>query len=166
MKKFLHYFTSGRQGMTMVEILTVVAIIGIITLVSLPILFKKKGQNDLINTTEQIVSILREARTRSVSQSSGTSWGVRLGNPTTTSPFYALFFSQNYGSTTTIGYYRMPPTLTYSSSSISPGSYVDITFSQISGDASASTSVTIYVAGGSPLSSSTISVASSGAVNF
>ncbi len=154
----------GRQGMTIVELLIVIAIISIITLISLPTLFKRRSQNDLINTTEQIVSILREARTRSVSQSSSTNWGVRLGNPTTTSPFYALY-ARDYGSTTTIGYYKLPPTLVYATSNIPSGSYLDITFSQISGDASASTSVTIYV-GGNSLNSSTISVASSGAVSF
>jgi len=152
--------------MTIAELLIVVAIISVITLISLPTLFKRRSQNDLINTTEQIASLLREARARSVSQSSSTNWGVRLGNPTTTSPFYALFYSQNYGSTTTIGYYRMPPTLVYATSNIPSGSYVDITFSQISGQASASTSVTMYVAKGNLPSSSTISVASSGAVSF
>ncbi len=169
MKNFLKIFknvmSAGKRGMTMAELLIVVMIISVITLVSLPALSKRRGQNDLTNTTQQIVSILREARTRSVSQASSTSWGVRLGNPTTTSPFYALFFSQSYGSTTTIGYYKMPPTLAYSTSSIASGSNLDITFSQLSGNALASTSVNVYIIGNQSISS-TINVASSGAVSF
>lgn len=170
MKKNLHstfYFLhSNKKGTTLVELLIVVAIISVISIVSLLSLLGRSVQTDLNNVTEQMASLLREARSRSVSQASSTSWGVHFDNSTTTAPFYTLFFSQTYSSSTTIGYYKLPSGIAYATSSISSGSSVDITFAQLSGQASSSASVKIYISSKGIANSSTISVASSGAVSF
>lgn len=163
MHSIFHIPRSGNKGTTLTELLVVIAIIALIGVISLLNLFGRRGQVDLANTTQQIATLLREARVRSVSQSSSTSWGVHFGN--TAEPFYALFYSNTYAPTTTIGYYRLPRTLAYDSSTISYGSSLEITFSQISGLASASTSLTLFSTKGNS-SSTTIHVASSGAVSF
>ncbi len=154
-----------RKGTTLVELLIAVALIAVIGFFAFLNLFTARGQNDLQNTTRSIAALLREARSRSVSQTSSSAWGVHLENSTTSAPFYALFFSQNYGPTSTLGYYRLPPSVGYVTSSIAAGSSREITFSQLSGLASASTSVTIYLIN-TPGSSSTVTVASSGAVSY
>ena len=157
---------SRNNGTTLVELLMVVAIITVITLVSFLNLFGRSGQTDLNNTTQQIRTLLGEARTKSVSQSSSTSWGVHFDNASATAPFYAMFYSQTYSTSTTVGYYNLPSNLVYATSSIPLGSSVDITFAQLSGQSSASASITIYVAGKGTYNSSTINISSSGAVSF
>lgn len=156
---------SKRTGTTLVELMVVMAIIAAISLFGFLSLYGRKGATDLTSTTQQIASLLSEARSRSVSQSSSTSWGVHFGNPSGGTPFFALFSTSTYSTSTMIGYYKLPATLVYATSSISLGSTKDITFNQISGLASASTSVTLFVMSG-PFNSSTINVASSGAVSF
>ncbi len=156
---------SQEKGTTLAELLVVIGIIAILASVSFLSLFGTRSQNDLNGTSQEIAALLREARSRSVAQSSGNGWGVHFENSTTTSPFYALFFSATYGSTTTIGYYRLPSSVGYAGSSIAPGSFKDITFSQLSGLASASTSVSIYLLA-NPANSSAVNIASSGAVSY
>lgn len=160
----IHY--SGNKGTTLVELLIVIAIVAVISAVGLLNLLGRNAQTDLNNTTEQMASLLREARNRSVAQASSTSWGVRFSNPTTTTPFYALFFSQTYSSSTTLGYYRLPYDLAYSTATVPSGSSTDITFSQLSGQATASTSINIYATKSGISNSSTINIASSGAISF
>ncbi len=157
---------SRNKGTTLIELLIVISVIAVISVAALLNLLGRSAQTDLNNVTEQMASLLREARSRSVSQASSTSWGVHFDNSTTTAPFYTLFYSQTYSASTTIGYYRLPSGLAYATSSITSGSSVDVTFTQLSGQASASTSIKIYVSGKGTSNSSTISVASSGAVSF
>jgi len=170
MKKFTHFKFhipySGRKGTTLVELMLVIAVIAALSFISFLSLLGRKGDTDLKNTTEQMASLLREARSRSVSQASSTSWGVHFDNAATSSPFFAIFYSVTYSTSTTIGYYKLPSTLVYATSTIPSGSYKEVTFSQISGLASASTSITIFLPRSVPLGSSTINVGSSGAVSF
>ncbi|OGZ01283.1 MAG: hypothetical protein A3B13_03265 [Candidatus Liptonbacteria bacterium RIFCSPLOWO2_01_FULL_45_15] len=170
MKKFpsskLQAPSYERTGTTLIELLIVISMIGVISVVALLNLLGRSAQTDLNNATEQIASLLREARSRSVSQASSTSWGVHFENSTTTAPFYALFYSQTYSTSTVLGYYRLPSGIVYATSSIASGSSIDATFAQLSGQASSSASIKIYVSGKGTSNSSTISVASSGAVSF
>lgn len=152
-----------KKGTTLIELLIVIAIIAILISFSFLNLFGTRGQNDLKSASQQIVATLREARSRSVAQTSGTGWGVHFEN--SANPFYALFYSATYVSTTIIGYYSLPSDVGYATSDIAFGSFKEISFSQLSGLASASTSITIYLLT-NPASSFTISMASSGAVSY
>ncbi len=152
------------KGTTLVELIIVVALISILAVFSFFTLLQRKGQNDFDNAGQSMAAMLREARSRSVSQSSSTSWGVHFENSTTTTPFYALF-PGSYATATIIGYYRLPTTVGYVTSSLASGASKEITFSQITGLASQSTSIAIYSLSNSA-NSSTINVASSGAVSY
>ncbi len=155
----------NEKGTTLFELMVVILIIAVLGAVAFVSLFGRTGQTELTSATQQAASLLREARSRSVSQTSSTSWGVHFGN--TSSSFYALFYSSTYAQTTTISYYRLPPSVIYATASVPSASSLDITFSQLSGLASVSTSVTLYsYRGGTVYSSSTINIASSGAVSF
>ena len=149
----------------MIEILTVLALAVVISLVILSNLLNSRSRFNLDNTTRQIAAILREAQSRSVAQQNGAVWGVHFDNVSTT-PFYALF-QNSYSSSSEFGYYRLPSGTVYSTSSIAKGAIKEITFSQISGLPSASTSVTISLMAASiSMSSSTIFISSSGLVSF
>ncbi len=148
----------------MFEVIVVVALIAAFGAVVTLNLLGKKGTSELDATAKQIVAILREAQSRSVSQSDGAGWGIHFENSTSTAPFYALFRS-SYSLQNRIGYYRLPSTVGYATSSIASGASKDVTFSQITGVANASTSVQIQLLNNLSVSS-TIYVASSGAVRF
>lgn len=136
------------EGFTMIETLVVLGVITVITVVALATLLGRRSRVELDNTTKQIAALLREAQSRSVSQEGGTVWGVHFENSTGTAPFYALF-KGTYSATSVVGYYRLPTSVQYSSSSIPQGGSLNITFSQISGIPSTSTTLGInQVAGG------------------
>ena len=159
-----HRNRSDRRAFTVVELLIVIAIVAVIMLISLPYLFGRRNTGDLKNTAAQIATLLRQAQSASMAQKQGMSWGVHFQNSTTTMPFYALF-SSAYGASSTVGYYPLPGTVAYDTSTLAAGSSLDVIFSQVSGLASASTSIGLYLTS-DPSIRSVISVASSGAVSF
>lgn len=154
----------NRQGTTLIEIVLVVGLIAALGTVVLLNLVGRKGVSELDATAKQIAAILREAQSRSVSQSDGAGWGVHFENSTSTAPFYALFRSA-YSAQNRRGYYRLPSTVAYATTSIVLGGVREISFTQITGTANASTSVQVFLLSDSAVSS-TIYVASSGAVRF
>lgn len=151
-------------GVTILELIIVAALIVILALVSILNLSRRRPITEIDATARQIAALLREAQSRSVSQAEGASWGVHFENSTTTAPFYALFRS-SYSLNNRLGYYSLPSTVGYASSSVPTGGTKEVIFSQVSGAASASTSVKIILLA-DPAVSSTIYVASSGAVRF
>jgi type II secretory pathway pseudopilin PulG len=160
----LHVFSSG---FTLVELLVIISLVIAISVVVLPNLLGNRNVRDLTNTASQIAALLRQAQNDSMVQTGGMSWGVHFQNATTTAPFYALFSSTSsaYSASGTTGYYRLPNTVVYLTSTIPAGTSVDIVFSQISGLSSVSTSIGLYLLN-QPSSMKIISIASSGAVSL
>jgi Tfp pilus assembly protein FimT len=163
MINFLHY---ERRGFSMVELLVVFALAILLGIIMVPNLSSWRNRTDFDSTVRQIATILREAQSRSMAQASSTSWGVRFENSTTTAPFYALF-ATSYGAGTTIGYYRLPVSVRYSTSSLAQGSSINITFAQITGLPSATTSIMLELTAGSrQIATSTITVSANGSINY
>lgn len=155
-----------RHGFSLVEIILVSAIIGILAAVSITNLVGRRGREELNSTTRKIVSLLREAQSRSISQASSTAWGVHFENSTSTAPFYALFAS-TYASNTVVGYYSLPSSIRYATSSIAQGSSLNVSFAQITGLPLNSASIVLeLVSGGRVSASSTIVVQNSGAISY
>jgi len=149
----------------LIEILVVVGIIVILSATTLMSLIGRRGSQELDQATRKIAALLREAVSRSAAQEGGVIWGVRFSNSTTTA-FYALF-KNSYSASNVIGQYPLPMNVRYATSSIPSGGTIDITFAQISGAPSTSTSITLQrVAGSAVISTSTISVSQAGAVTF
>ena len=153
------------RAFTLIELLIVIGIIVIISGVTVVSLVGRRNTGDLTNTASQIAILLRQAQNDSLSQKSGMSWGVHFENATATAPFYAFFSSTTYSASNVTGYYRLPNTVGYLTSTLSSGSSLNITFSQIAGTASASTSIGLYLIS-QPSSQSVISIASSGVVSY
>jgi type II secretory pathway pseudopilin PulG len=146
------------ETVLVVGMITALAVIGVLNLAG------RRGQTEFDSAVRQITALLRDAQVRSVAQASDQGWGVHFENSTTTPAFYALFFG-TYSATTTVGYYRLPASVAYDSASLAPGASREVTFAQITGAASTSTSVTVYLVT-RPAVSSTIAVSLSGAVNY
>ncbi len=155
---------TNRRAFTLIELIIVIGLMVAISLFVFPALFGRRNTADMQNTAQQIASLLRQAQNDSVSGKQGVSWGVHFENGTSTAPFYALF-SSAYGATSTVAHYALPPTVGYVTSTLAAGSSLDIIFSQVSGNASASTSVGLYLLS-QPSAQSIISIASSGAVSY
>lgn len=151
------------MGATIIEVALVAFLIVIFATFTLVSILGRRGTTEFENATKQIAALLREAQSRSLSQSGGTDWGVYFHNSTSTTPYYALF-STSYSTATRIGYYTLPSALQYVTSSIALGGTKTITFSALTGRTNA-TSVAVQIIR-NPRVSSTISVATSGVVSY
>ncbi len=150
--------------MTLIEILIVIALMVALSAVGLINLLGRRGKTEVDSTARQMVGLLRQAQSYSMSQSSSTSWGVRFWNSTSTAPFYAMFAGSEYSAAGEAGRYRLPERVFYVTSTLASGATKDIVFSQITGAPSASTTIGI-TSGGSQISS-TISISFSGLISF
>ncbi len=154
----------SRTGFTLFEVVLTLTFLIILAAIVLPSFFSSRGQTQLNLTARHIAALLREAQSRSVAQSSSTMWGVHFEIATTTAPFYALF-AGTYASSSVIAYYRLPATLRYVTATFPFGEIREISFSQLTGLSSASTSLGIFLSTNRS-ASATIHVASSGAVTY
>lgn len=153
------------NGFTLVELLVVVALMVIIGSVVIANMAGRRLDADLVSTTQQAATLLREAQSDAMAQEGDVAWGVRFSNSTATAPFYALF-KGSYATGTVVGQYRLPSTVAYRSSTLASGVTLDVTFSPISGASSASTSIGFYMPNENAAFSSTISVSSAGGVSY
>jgi type II secretory pathway pseudopilin PulG len=154
-----------RKGFTLVELLTVVAIMMVLGLIGVLSLTSKKNSTDLSTTVSEAAALLREAESRSTTEAQGVVWGVHFANVTNTAPFYALF-SSAYAPTATISYYRLPSDIAYATATLPVGSTTNIIFNQVSGLPVAAVQIGFVSLSQKSLPSSTISVTTSGAVTY
>jgi type II secretory pathway pseudopilin PulG len=155
-----------RKGFTLLELIVVFGLMLAIGAVAFATLSGRKTSTDLTATTQQVVTLLRQAQSDSMEQENNAAWGVHFSNATNTVPFYALFTTSYSTATIVSGPFRLPSTVAFQTSTLGAGSTTDIIFSQISGVASASTSIGFYMPKQSTAFSSTISIASSGSVSY
>lgn len=152
-----------KKGYTLAEMLIVIAIIAILALISMANFVNRRNKSHLTSTVSAMAGLLREAQSRSVAQSSSTSWGVHFDNGTT--PYFALFAAP-YSSSSHMGYYQLPAWVGYSTSSIAEGNSAEVTFSQVSGARNGSTSITVYLIQGAPASTYTLNISAAGSVSY
>lgn len=134
----------SRKGFSMIEIAAVIGIVVILSVVAFSNLSGRRNTVDLSSTTQQIATLLREAQSKSVSQTSGQAWGVHFENAAT--PFYSIFSGDTYSASAEAGHYRLPSNVCFST--IGSGSSQDVTFSQISGQPSGATSIGLQSSSG------------------
>jgi type II secretory pathway pseudopilin PulG len=159
-----------RKGFTLVELVLVFGIMIALGAVVFANLAGKKNNADLTATTQEVATLLRQAQSDAAFQENNTqandvAWGVHFANTTATPPFYALF-TGSYAASTTTGYYALPSTVAYQTSTLAAGATLNVIFSPITGVSSVSTSIGFYMPKENTAFSSTISIASSGAVSY
>ncbi|MBI2034047.1 MAG: hypothetical protein HYT13_03035 [Candidatus Liptonbacteria bacterium] len=155
---------SKNRGFSVIELVLVIGIIVVIGAFTLPNLLGRKSVNDLTNVVNQMSITLREAQSRAISQSGGVEWGVRFdnGNP----PYFAMFSTPIYDSTTRAIYNRLPQGIGYVTSTLDVNASISVIFNQITGRPSQPIFLILYITrGGFPSSTiGTVAVATSGAV--
>lgn len=153
-----------KKGFTLIELVVVIGILVIVSVVTLVNLVGRKTQASLIATTQQVATLLRQAQNDATEQEGDVLWGVYFSNATATTPFYAIF-TTSYSTGTVVNRYLLPTNVAYRTSTLATGASTSVTFSPISGSASASTSISFYMPGQSAYSS-TIYIASSGEITY
>jgi type II secretory pathway pseudopilin PulG len=154
------------KGFTLIELLVTLTLVIVIGAVVFSNLGTKRTDADLIATDQQIGSLLRQAQVDAMDQESDVAWGVHFSNSTSVAPFYALFKTSYSTSSVVGGLYRLPPTVAFTTTTLASGATLDVIFSSVSGLASVSTSIGLYMPKESSAFSSTISIASSGSVAY
>lgn len=154
-----------RKGFTIIELALVIGMIVILSLAAFSNLSGRRNKTEINGIMQQMGAVIREAQSKSVSQVNGSIWGVHFENSVTSTPFFALFNGAGFVATSSQSYLRLPPDVSYVTSTLNRGSKLDITFAQISGFPSATATISIYVTA-QPNVSSTLTINSSGAVTF
>jgi len=160
-----------RKAFTLIELLLVFGIMIALGAIVFANLGGKRTSADVAATGQEVATVLRRAQTDAVEQENGVvqgvsvSWGVHFANVTGTAPFYALF-AGTYSPTTTVGYYPLPSTVSYQTSTLAAGATLDVIFSPITGVTPTATVISFYMPKENAAFSSTISVATSGAVSY
>ena len=68
----------NNKGISLIEILIVVGIISIISTIVIPSLSRFHDQQALRNTTEDVISLLNEARNNTISSKNSTTYGIHF----------------------------------------------------------------------------------------
>ena len=156
----------SERGFTMIELIIVVALVAAVAVIAATNLFGSKSKDDLTNASQSIAASLREAQSNAMSEEQGTAWGVYFNNATTTTPFFALISSSTYATSVVVGgTHPLPASVAYDTATLASGASTTESFSLLTGLASASMTIRVYVQN-TPSLSSTISIASSGAVSY
>lgn len=153
-----------RQAFSLVELLLVVAIMVILSTLLLPNLTNRRGQTEFDGTVRHMAALLREAQSKAQNGFQGTPWGVHFENQSGT-PFYAPFGTAVYTTSTQVGYFALPSSVAYVTSSIAVHASSNVVFLSGTGEPRGATSIRMSLVS-MPSTSATIIVASSGAVQF
>jgi prepilin-type N-terminal cleavage/methylation domain-containing protein len=159
-----------RKGFTLIELLVVLGIMIAVSAMVFANLAGRRSNADLTATTQEVATLLRQAQSDAAFQENNAkandiAWGVHFANTTATPSFYALF-TGSYAASTTAGYYALPSTVAYRTSTLAVGATLDVLFSPVTGASSVSTSIGFYMPKQNAAFSSTISIASSGAISY
>ncbi len=153
-----------RNGFTVVELMVIIGLMAIIATFAFSQLSGRRGSLDLSTTTQKITTALKDAQTKAITNERESDWGVRFVNNGNGNSFFAVY-AQSYQTSTVVIRYGLPATVSYETSTVASNSFRDIIFYRLSGNPSASTTITIKstIDG---IGSSTVRVASSGLISY
>lgn len=152
---------NNKFGFTLIELIIVMAIAVIIVVSSYSIIgFNFKSQSELELTAREIISVLRNAQDRSISQEDSSQWGVYFENAANNSGFYVLY----KGATTTfVSKKNLRPNIQF----LDPitGDSKNVSFNKMNGLPVSSTTVVIFLKNNS-LATTTITINSNGQIKY
>ena len=135
-----------KTGSTMIEVLMTIAVAATIAAAAGITYMRAYRITALKNAAEEIVTGIRFAQQRSMSQEQGLGWGININNTDASNPYFDVF-SGTYAPANIAYHYALPNVLGFQS----PGSgfNVEINFAKVTGIPSTST-VIILINRGSP----------------
>lgn len=158
-----NYNLLPNKGFTLIELLVVIAITVALATISAVNFAGYRNKQDLDLTGREIISVLRNAQNRSISQESGSRFGVHFNNTDQNNGYYTLF----NGTSSASGILIAKKSLRNSVKFISPssGASVDVVFNPVSGLPGASSTIIIALKV-NVLSSSTININVNGQIQY
>ena len=150
------------KGVTLIELLITVGILAVVAVIGALSLSSYRERQKLELEGRELATILRDVQNRSLSQESGTPWGIRFVNATSGTYTYQIFSGSSYASGTIVESQALSTGISFSEPYAS--STYDITFPALTGRHSASKIVS-FVAGTGNLLVGDIIVNKSGMIN-
>lgn len=131
------------KGFSFLEIILVLAILSIIAVVSLPSIFGYKTTATLKEGEKSIISKLRQAQGKSISNENFKKWGVRFVNPVGSASYYELFSTPtNYAAGTIVEKIFLPDGIDFDTLP-ADGTNIDVIFNQLLGTIDAAKTINI-----------------------
>jgi len=84
------------KGFTLIELIITLGIIVVLAGVGFLGILNYKNIQSVNSTAQGIITVLRNAQNRSLSQEGGSRWGVHFENPSGANDFYDLFHGASY----------------------------------------------------------------------
>lgn len=91
---------SKQRGVSLIELLLVIAILALMGGVVSTFLFGQKLSTELEEEAKKIVGVLRLTQNRAITGEQGSAWGVHFDNAGA-DPFYDMFLGTSYAAATT-----------------------------------------------------------------
>ncbi len=133
----------SQKGLTLLEVLISIGVLAVLAVAGVSYLRNTVQSANLDSTAKNIISTLRDARSRAIAGESAMHWGVNFVNSSTAGYYYELFSTPSTyssASTTVDSTYYLPGTIIFSSPA--SGATTTIIFNKITG-ITATSSVTI-----------------------
>ncbi|MFH1193200.1 MAG: LamG-like jellyroll fold domain-containing protein [Candidatus Jorgensenbacteria bacterium] len=164
--------TKNRSGFTLTELLVVVAITAVISAVGFVGLGNYKGRQVVQSAVDEMSSVIRATRQRSMAQEGGGRWGVHFANATTGISSYTAFRGYAFATGTVDRQYSLPSNISFSNPFAS--STYDMVFAPLTGAVAAKKVFSVVSGRGSApvgdlvvkLNGSTVSRLESGLVGY
>ncbi|MFC1721999.1 Tfp pilus assembly protein FimT/FimU [Patescibacteria group bacterium] len=151
-----------QRGFTLIELLVVIAVIAILSLVVIVNYANYRQSSQLDITTQQIISTLRDAQSRSVAAKDAESYGVYFQVNAGADDEYVLFQGDSYAGGTTLTTFAVPSILGLSTVDFAGSTGNEVVFDELTGTTSNYGHVTVTLTGTS--TEKDVSVSSEGRI--
>lgn len=128
------------RGFTLVELLISIALLIVLGVIGGVQFFGYRQQQDLSDAAQELAAVFRDAQNRSMSQDSGTRWGVHIENSVSGGQFFELFSGTSYAPANVISHTTFSSPIAFPN--LAAGASRNIFFAPITGTAS-STAVSV-----------------------
>jgi len=127
-KEIISNIHGNKSGFTLIEVLIVVAVMGILSVIMINGYVSFQKSNELSENSKIVISFMRETQKNSISQKLGKKWGIKIeGNDTLT------IFEDPWETSVSKKSYNLPPSLQFDNFSINGGGSF-IIFNKITGE--------------------------------
>jgi prepilin-type N-terminal cleavage/methylation domain-containing protein len=150
------------KGFSLIELLISVTIVAILAGLSARYYGRAYREAILRTNAEQIQSVLRLARQRTVSQQEGVEWGVHFENLAGGADFYEIYKTATYSSANVTEKYFLDSILDFTSPPA--GTSTNVLFSRRTGETGTTTDITLFLS--VPNATRTIRIYPSGVVEM
>jgi prepilin-type N-terminal cleavage/methylation domain-containing protein len=122
---------SPQSGFTLIELIIVIAIGAILSTVGFLSFSSYKNKKDIEFSLNEVSSVVKEIRDRSITQEDGKAWGVRFNSSSTAVDSYEIFYGSSYSTSSVEDSWGFRRPVEFSEPS--GGRTVDLTFEAITG---------------------------------